>query len=95
MAHSGFTTGYPGRSGCFKCNICGRKTRNVGQMSKNMCRHCDEWTMTENSLNDDGPHMTPQDRAEAEAYILKHKLAAAKLGGNREALGLPATTPKK
>lgn len=89
MAHSGFKQGWAGTSGCFSCAICGRKTRNVGQASGHLCGPCDEWTMTENSLSDDGHGMTAEEKATAEAYILKNKLEAAKRGGSREALGLP------
>ena len=58
MAHSGFKTGFPGTSGCFVCELCKRKTRNTGQVSKHLCGSCDEWTMAENSLSDDGASMT-------------------------------------
>lgn len=88
MTHSGFKTGFPGKSGCFQCEICERKTRNTGQMSDHLCPPCDEWTMTENSLNDDGPHMTAEQITQAKAYILKNKLEAAKRGGNKVRLGL-------
>lgn len=89
MAHSGFKQGWSGTSGCFPCAICGRKTRNIGQSSNHLCGHCDEWTATENSLYDDGQSMTTEEKATAEAHILKNKLEAAKRGGSREAIGLP------
>lgn len=90
MAKSGFKSGWQGQSGCFACAICGRKTRANNQVSGHLCGHCDDWTMAENSLNDDGAHMTEKEKADSMAFILKNKLEAAKRGGNRQALGLPA-----
>lgn len=82
MAHSGFKQGWKGTSGCYSCELCGRKTRNVGQTSNHLCGNCDEWTMTTNSLNDDGLHMSAEDRKAAQDYILKNKIEAAKRGGD-------------
>lgn len=82
MAHSGFKASWPGISGCFQCQICGRKTRNVGQMSDHLCGPCDEWTMTTNSLSDDGLGMSDVQRKKMQDYILKNKTEAAKRGGD-------------
>ena len=97
MAHSGFKTGHKGQSGCFTCEICQRKTRNTGQCSRHLCGNCDEWTMAENSLNDNAHWTTDEEKNETKAFILKEKLTAAKRGGDRMALGLdpkPTNEPK-
>ena len=92
MAHSGFKASWPGQSGCFQCQICGRKTRAVGQMSGHMCGPCDEWTMTTNSLNDDGLGMDDSQRKDMQDYILKNKIEAAKRGGDLSKLQLAKNT---
>lgn len=88
MANNRFQSGWAGQSGCYSCAICQRKTRATGQASRHLCKFCDEWTMTENGLSDDRDILTAEEKAQMEAYILENKLAAAKRGGNREALGL-------
>lgn len=79
--------GFKERSGCFACGICGRMTRRTTkQGNSTLCPQCDQWTMIENGLNDGGYE---EDKvAEAEAQILRLKEMAARLGGDRESLGL-------
>lgn len=88
MAHSGFKASWPGQSGCFRCELCGRKTRGVGQMSSHLCGPCDEWTMTMNTLNDDGLGMPVAERQAMVEYVLKNKVEAAKRGGDLSKLQL-------
>ena len=93
MIKSGFKTGFPGKSGCYSCEICSRQTRANNQISDHLCTHCDKWTNAENSLSDDGSRMTEKEKSAVVAHILKNKLEAAKRGGNLAALGLPAALP--
>jgi hypothetical protein len=80
--------GFKERSGCFSCAICARATRRTSkQGNSTLCPQCDQWTMIENGLNDGG-YEEEGEVAEAEATILRLKEMAARLGGDRENLGL-------
>jgi hypothetical protein len=78
-----------GRNGStYECGICGRLTRKTVSGQAHLCGQCDEWTMAENAISDGSYEGDPKGLAECEAAILRLKNEAAKLGGNREALGL-------
>lgn len=79
--------GFQKRSGCFACGLCQRLTRRTAKQQNNdLCPQCDQWTMIVNGINDGG--YDGDDLTAAEAEILALQQAAAKLGGNRELLGL-------
>ncbi|MCA8148173.1 hypothetical protein [Burkholderia vietnamiensis] len=75
--------------GVFACGICGRRTRHTNQGMAHLCPQCDEWTASENSINDGNyAGCPPEDLAQAEAAILKLKREAWKRGGDAASLGL-------
>ena len=81
--------GFQARSGCFECMSCGRQTRRTTkQQNGDLCPHCDQWSMIENGISDGGYEGADLAKAESDIRALKEK--AAKLGGSRERLGLPA-----
>ena len=78
-----------GVGGVFNCGICSRRTRHVDQGMSHLCPQCDEWTATENGINDGNyAGEPPEELARAKALVLKLKKEAAKKGGDRAALGL-------
>lgn len=86
--HTAKRDGFQKRSGCFECSCCGRQTRRTAkQQNRDMCPHCDEWSMIENGISDND--LEGDELAHAEAVILKLKEKAASLGGSRERLDLP------
>ncbi len=49
--------GFRARSGCFECAVCGRQTRitaNHSHDNSGMCAECDEVSMLENGISDNG-----------------------------------------
>lgn len=48
MAHNRFVKG----SGCFRCSVCKKLTRLVGQSNESLCRPCEDFAMWENGVAD-------------------------------------------
>lgn len=79
------------RQPVFACRICGRKTRDTGENgSVELCPQCNEACQCENSLSDDGHHMTEQERNKLTARINTYKQAAVNKGGT-----IAGFTPRK
>lgn len=77
------------RQSVFKCRICLRGTRDTGDNGGvELCPQCNEWSMWENGILDGCYDNNPEGLAKCEAGILKLKEEAAKLGGDRNLLGL-------
>lgn len=85
----GFRRHFGRAGGTYECGICQRLTRRTVEGQTHLCGQCDEWTMIENAINDGNYAGLPAaDLDKANAEILRLKREAAKLGGNRELLGL-------
>ena len=66
----------------FKCEVCGRNTRDTGQGVDHLCEDCYELTGIDNSINDNGYLPGSPDFEHYLPSIMRHLAHIAKLGGN-------------